>query len=184
MVPSVKPDPSGKERIGMLIMPYNFKETVGKDTVLYNSGVFTWKQAWANFYGGSPSSSQTITGVRVNCFREDKPGNEFTKTVDIGSPEKPVSVFDKVEMGSKENSYKCEWSYETGDDGSYDLTDIGKVIDLSENYNSDPIQNLPVVREHFVDKYNAVPERGVTRLTGEGEATYSFDENTENTVVK
>lgn len=165
MVPDVQPNQDGKEEIGMLIMPYNFQEKVSTE---FPQNLNTYKQAWATFNDESEApDSQTIEEVRVRCYPSDngytpsfKTENQgetfFSEIVQIDSPEKPVTVSGEVEMNGNE-TFSCNWAYKRQGDTGFELANIGKVIDLHEDYNSPPVDNFDEVRSYFAEQYSSVP---------------------------
>lgn len=137
LAPNIDPG-SGKETVGIVVMPYNFKETVDSEFesalddienepdngISTNdlANVRTYREAVADELSNInfPSQAPTLDTINVKCYpgSDTTAGFDKSKTISIASTDPtPVVVTGKLELSGSE-SYTCNWNY-TSSDGSF-----------------------------------------------------------------
>jgi len=153
----------GSDTIGMVVMPYNFKDVNQAPNALQNLGLRSWKTAYENVGDNTATSDQNLDVMEVSCY----PGNSqpdygtategtdyFNDTVNIPTDAvNPVGVSGTVDM-SGHTTYTCEWSYTTegGDPIGEGGNAPGCLIQLQKTESACAGDSFTDIKEHFNGK--------------------------------
>lgn len=151
----------GSDTIGMVVMPYNFKDKDNEPVEIANLNLESWLTAYANIEGNTADSDQNLNKMKVSCY----PGNSqpdygsategtdyFNDTVSIPTDvQNPVGVSGTVDM-SGHTTYTCEWSYIRQDTSLDEVDGIGCVIELQKTESACAGDSFTDIKEHFNGK--------------------------------
>lgn len=164
LLPEIK-GVSDPATVGLLVMPYNWKDTA-EDVP---SGLNTYKEAWQQFHGETPSSNQNLDEIETTCYPDgdsfslsfdgpadivpNEPNAEegidyFHKIIQIDrSRNKPLPATGEVQMKSN-STYECRWKYNT--QGGKQVHSAGSPVKLSNK--EDNAEQL----EYFQEQYSGL----------------------------
>lgn len=178
----------GTNKIGIIVMPYNFKDVDAEPTSVINLGLSSWKTAYDGVADNTATSDETLDQMKVSCYPgETAPDystategqDYFNETVSIPGTdvENPVGVSGTVDM-SGHSTYTCEWSYTTA--GGEKVNGIGCVIEL-QNSDSECVGNFGDIKDYYMGTEGSDPVEFPDGTVLERDTKYSSEQVTELT---